>query len=62
MYPPSRQLSSAIKKAVTSDEHNRRMKDLGFPVKYLSPQETATLWADTEAQIQPIINEALQTK
>ena len=55
-------LSTAAKKVITSDEHKRRMKELGFPVRYMSPQEAASFWADTEEEIRPLVAEALRNK
>ena len=55
-------LSNALRKVINSDEHNKRMKDMAFPVKYRTPQEAASFWADYEAELRPLIEEALRNK
>ena len=55
-------LSSALRKVITSDEHKQKLKNMGFPVKYRTPQEAASFWADTEAELRPLIEEALRNK
>ena len=55
-------LSNALGKVINSDEHHKRMKDVGFPVTYKTPQEVASFWADDEAELRPLIQEALRNK
>jgi hypothetical protein len=38
------------------------MKDMAFPVKYRTPEEAASFWADTEAELRPLIEEAMRSK
>ncbi len=54
--------SNAVKKVITSEEHKQRMKTIGFSTTYRSPQEAANNWAEVEAEIRPLIEEALKNK
>ncbi len=54
--------SAAVKKVITSEEHKQRMKTIGFPTTYRTPQEAAANWAEVEAEMRPIIEEALKSK
>ena len=54
--------SNAVRKVINSDEHKQRMRTIGFPTTYRSPQEAANNWAEVEAEMRPIIEEALRSK
>ena len=48
-----RGLSTAIRKAMEDPEHQRKMDELGFPLKYADPDQTAAIWDEMEAQVKP---------
>jgi tripartite-type tricarboxylate transporter receptor subunit TctC len=48
-----RTLSAAIRKAMEDPEHQRKMDELGFPLKYADPEQTAAIWDEMEAQVKP---------
>ena len=48
-------LSAAAKKAIESDEHKKMMADSGFEARYRGPEEFATLWAESEVQLKPLV-------
>jgi tripartite-type tricarboxylate transporter receptor subunit TctC len=52
-------LSASLKKAVESDEHKQRADELGMALRYMGPDDLAKLWADTDAQMKPVIEQAL---
>jgi tripartite-type tricarboxylate transporter receptor subunit TctC len=55
-------LGGAMRKIIGSADHNSKMKQLGFPVKYLGPTEAASFWADTEAEVRPFMEESFKAK
>ncbi len=48
-------LSNAIKKAMEDPEHQKKMDELAFPLRYMDPGETAAFWDQMEAQIKPLM-------
>lgn len=50
-------LSSAMKRAMESPEHEKKISDLGQLTTYKDPVEFAKYWDDMEAQIKPLVAE-----
>ena len=48
-------LADSIKRAMETDEMQKRLADLGFESRYLGPAELAAFWEDTESQVGPLI-------
>jgi tripartite-type tricarboxylate transporter receptor subunit TctC len=46
-------LSNAIKKAMEDPEHQKRLEEMAFPLRYMGPEETAAFWDQMEAQVKP---------
>jgi tripartite-type tricarboxylate transporter receptor subunit TctC len=51
-------LSVAIRKAMDDPEHQKKLDDLGFPLKYADPEQTAVIWDEMEAQVKPFVSSA----
>ena len=49
-------LASSIKKAMESDEMQKKLSDLGFEIRYLGPAELAAFWEDVDSQVGPLID------
>ncbi|MHB0868376.1 MAG: Bug family tripartite tricarboxylate transporter substrate binding protein [Chloroflexota bacterium] len=49
-------LSGAIKKAAASDEYSKKMAELGIEVRFMDGAQTATYWADSEAQVKTLVD------
>lgn len=49
-------LVSAIKKVVPSPEYAQKMADLGIEVRYMSPADVVTYWANEEDQVKQLID------
>jgi len=48
-------LSEAIKKVVASEEHKKRMADMGLTLRYMDPIQYAKYWDDYEAIIKELL-------
>lgn len=48
-------LAAAMKKAVLTEEHTKRMEDLGQTVRYMDPAQTMAYWAEIEEQVKPLM-------
>ncbi len=48
-------LSGAIKKAVASEEHKKRMADMGLTIRYMDPARYAQYWAEYEKTVQELL-------
>jgi tripartite-type tricarboxylate transporter receptor subunit TctC len=48
-------LSNAIKKAMEDPEHQKKMDEMGFPLRYMDPQQTAAFWDQMEADVKPLL-------
>lgn len=48
-------LSSSLKRLVESDEHKKKMDELGQGYKYMTPDEFDKLWIEQEDTIRPLI-------
>ena len=51
-------LSGAIKRAIDSNDHKSRLKDIGQVATYLDPDQFAKYWDDMETTIKPLLEEA----
>lgn len=49
-------LVTAIKKVVPSPEYVQKMADLGIEVRYVSPSDVTTYWANEEGQVKQLID------
>jgi tripartite-type tricarboxylate transporter receptor subunit TctC len=48
-------LSGAIKKAVGTEEHKKRMKDMGLTLRYMDPAQYGKYWDEYEAMIKELL-------
>jgi tripartite-type tricarboxylate transporter receptor subunit TctC len=48
-------LAGSIKKAMDTDEMQKRLHDMGFESRYQGPAELAAFWEDTDSQVGPLI-------
>lgn len=48
-------LAAAMKKAVLTDEHTKRMEDLGQTVRYMDPAQSMAYWVEIEEQVKPLM-------
>ncbi len=55
-------LSGALKKALDSDEHKKKMDEVGLSARSMTPAEATSTWVDMEGQIQPLMDLAKQQK
>ena len=51
-------ISTAVKKAVSSDEYKKRLAEVGGEAKYMDPVEITTFWAERESWTKPLMEEA----
>jgi len=56
--PAVTRLSQALENAINSDDHRKRMADLGQTLRYLGPQEFAAYWQAAETQVKPLMESA----
>jgi len=52
-------LGRSIKKAMDTEEHKKRIGELWMVPRFMDSDQTTTYWAETEAQIRPIMEEEL---
>lgn len=50
-------LSAAIRKVVASEEHQKKLRDLGASPHYLNPKEYAAFWLTYESRVAPLLKE-----
>ncbi len=50
-------LTAAIKKVVESEDHKKKLRDLGVSPYYLNPADYAALWANAEGRVGPLLKE-----
>ncbi len=55
-------LAGAIKRSLEHEDHKKRLDDLGVVPRYMGPDELAAYWADVDAQVKPLLEEAMKTK
>jgi tripartite-type tricarboxylate transporter receptor subunit TctC len=48
-------LSQAIRKAVATEEHKKRMEDMGLTIRYLDPAQYAKYWSEYEATYRELL-------
>jgi tripartite-type tricarboxylate transporter receptor subunit TctC len=48
-------LSEAIKKAVATEEHKKRMADMGLTIRYMAPSQYAKYWSEYEALLKELL-------
>lgn len=48
-------LSAAIKKVVTSEDHKKKMTDMGLTLRYMGPDEYAKYWEENEKMIAELL-------
>jgi len=54
-------LSDAIRKTINTDDHRKRMADMGQTLRYMDPAQFADYWAAMERQVQPLMEQAKAT-
>jgi tripartite-type tricarboxylate transporter receptor subunit TctC len=59
--PPEvgRKLAEALARAITSAEHQRKMQELGLPVRFMGPAEFSAYWTAEEARLAPLVREVV---
>lgn len=50
-------LTAAIKKIVASEDHQKKLRDLGASPNYLNPKEYAAFWLSYESRVAPLMKE-----
>ncbi len=50
-------LSEAVKKAMSDEEHKKQMRDLGFELRYMDPEQTSAAWAKMESRMAPLLQQ-----
>ncbi len=53
-------VSAAIKRAMETGEHKKRMEEMACPATYMDPDEFAATWAEAEEQLRPLMEAAKQ--
>jgi tripartite-type tricarboxylate transporter receptor subunit TctC len=53
-------LTRAVKKAMESESFLKKMDELGFPIKYMDPEEYEKFWSELEQEVTPLMKEAKQ--
>lgn len=53
--PVVAKLSAAVQKAMTSEEHQAKLKEMNMTPRYMSPQEMAAFWDEVEVQTKPLM-------
>ncbi len=48
-------LTSAVKKAMESEDHKKKIEEMGMTLTYMGPDKTAAFWDDVEAQVKPLM-------
>lgn len=48
-------LSNAIKRAVATEEHKKRMSDMGLTLRYMDPEQYAKYWDNYEAKLKELL-------
>ncbi len=51
-------LTESIKKAINSEDHKKKMEEMGQTLRYMDPSEFETYWAEMEKQVQPLMDRA----
>lgn len=54
-------LGGALERAILSDEHQSRMRDLGLPIRFMNPATFRRYWAAEEAALGPLVHEVVTT-
>lgn len=54
-------LSDAIGKSINTEEHRRKMGDMGQTLRYMDPAQFSAYWVDTDKQVQPLMVRAKAT-
>jgi len=54
-------LAGALERAILSDEHQRRMRDLGLPIRFMNPARFRQYWTAEEAKLAPLVHEVVTT-
>jgi tripartite-type tricarboxylate transporter receptor subunit TctC len=53
-------LATALKKACEDEGFLKKMDEMGFPIRYMDPEEYTKFWAEMEEQVDPLVKEAKQ--
>lgn len=48
-------LTGAMKRVMESEEHKKKMDELGLTTRYMDPEKYAAYWADFEEQVKPLM-------
>ena len=54
-------LAGALERAILSAEHQRRMSDLGLPIRFMNPAEFRRYWSSEEVALAPLVHEVVTT-
>lgn len=54
-------LTKAIEKTINTDDHRKRMNDMGQTLRYLDPDQFAKFWLESEEQVKPLMESARKT-
>ena len=48
-------LSGAIKKVVSTEDHKKRMADMGLTIRYMDPVQYNKYWTEYEAMLKELL-------
>ncbi|MGE3922577.1 MAG: tripartite tricarboxylate transporter substrate binding protein [Lautropia sp.] len=54
-------LSTAVREIIQSDDHKEKMTKMGQSLRYLGPEQFAKFWADSEQQVERLMETAKST-
>lgn len=55
-------VGAAMKKAILSEEHQKKMDEMGIVTRFLDTKEFTTYWNEVDAQVKPLMEMAKQEK
>ena len=57
----AQRLSAALERAIGSEEHRQRMRELGLPIRYMSPAEFSRYWEAEERNLAPLVQDVVSS-
>jgi tripartite-type tricarboxylate transporter receptor subunit TctC len=57
--PVEQRLVQALERAIGSEEHRRKMRELGLPIRFMGPTEFRRYWDAEEQNLAPLVHEVV---
>ena len=57
----AQRLSSALERAINSEEHRRTMRGLGLPIRYMNPAAFGRYWEAEERSLAPLVRDVVSS-